>query len=145
LRSSRTRGYGERLVAHHPRRSAIDVFVLASGTFSILSTFVLVYLALRSVRDARGLRLVQHEVTVLMRETKDLAEEVHTLQHEIRSDQRATKTDINATKRTVEQVTEVVESAAGQVADAAVQVAAVESDRRRRLIRRILASQGAVP
>lgn len=129
----------------HPRRSAIDVFVLASGTFSIVSTFVLVYLALRSVRDAQGLRLIQRELAALMRETKELAEEVHALQHEIRSDQRATKTDIDATRRTVEQVTEVVESAAGQVADAAVQVAAVESGRRRRLIRRLLASQAAVP
>jgi len=144
LRPQKTRGYGGRVVAHHPRRSAIDVFVLASGTFSIVSTFVLVYLALRSVRDARGLRTIQRELAIVMRETKELAEDVHILQREIHSEQREARTDIDATRRTVQQVTEVVGNAAEQVADAVVQVAEVESGRRRRLIRRILASQAAV-
>jgi hypothetical protein len=74
----------------------------------MFATFLLVYLALRSVRDARDLRVIQSELTVLMRDTKDLAEERHGLQGEIRTDQRAAK----ETKRTVEQVSEVVEQAA---------------------------------
>jgi uncharacterized protein YoxC len=109
----------------------IDFFVLTSGTFGILATFLLVYLALRSVRDARDLRVIQGELTVLMRETKDLAEELHGLQREIRTDQQAAKHGIDETKRTVEQVTEVVEQAADQVVEAAEQVAEVVVERRR--------------
>jgi len=119
------------VVAWRQEESVIDFFVLTSGTFGILATFLLVYLALRSVRDARDLRVIQGELTVLMRETKDLAEELHGLQCEIRTDQQAAKHGIDETKRTVEQVTEVVEQAADQVVEAAEQVAEVVVERRR--------------
>jgi methyl-accepting chemotaxis protein len=109
----------------------IDFSVLTSGTFGILATFLLVYLALRSVSDARDLRVIQGELTVLMRETKDLAQELHGLQCEIRTDQQSAKHGIDETKRTVEQVTEVVEQAADQVVEAAEQVVEVVVERRR--------------
>jgi methyl-accepting chemotaxis protein len=129
----RRRGVLATVASSPPRREepVIDFFVLTSGTFGILATFLLVYLALRSVRDARDLRVIQGELTVLMRETKDLAEELHGLQCEIRTDQQAAKHDIDETKRTVEQVTEVVEQAADQVVEAAEQVAEVVVERRR--------------
>lgn len=97
----------------------------------MFATFLLVYLALRSVRDARDLRVIQSELTVLMCETKELAEELHGLQGEIRTDQRAAKDGIEETKRTVEQVSEVVEQAADQVTEAAEQVADVATRRSR--------------
>jgi uncharacterized protein with PhoU and TrkA domain len=115
--------------AHAPVESVVDAFVYASGTFSILAAIPLLYLAVRSVRDARHLKLIHSELVVVMRETKELAEELHALQREIRHEQREAKTDIGETRRTVEQVTEVVESAAGQVADAAMQVAEVAEKR----------------
>ncbi|MGH3134688.1 MAG: hypothetical protein ACRDNY_13290 [Gaiellaceae bacterium] len=75
--------------------------------------------------------MIQSELTVLMRDTKELAEELHGLQGEIRTDQRAAKDGIEETKRTVEQVSEVVEPAADQVTEAAEQVADVATGRSR--------------
>lgn len=57
-------------------QSGIDIFVLISGSFSIVATVPLIYLAIRSVRDAREVRRVQFEVA-------DLMEEVHEIQREI--------------------------------------------------------------
>ncbi len=88
---------------------AIDIFVLVSGSFSVLATLPLIYLALGAVRDARHLRLIQYELAGLMRETKELGEEVRELQREIHRDQQAAKSGIEETRRTVEQVTEAVE------------------------------------
>ena len=70
----------------------LEVFVLVSGSFSILATFPLIYLALRSYRDARELRRVQDEVA-------ELVTEVHEIQREIHHDQVQTK-------ETVERVAE---------------------------------------
>ena len=77
--------------------SGIDVFVLISGSFSIVATVPLIYLAARSVRDAREVRRVQLEVAGLM-------EEVHEIQREIHQDQRTAKSEILETKENVERV-----------------------------------------
>jgi len=130
--------YGGHVTPQASRGSVIEAFVLASGTFSVVATFLLVYLALRSVRDASDLRLIQSELASLMRETKELAEELHALQREIQHEQRAAKSDIDETRRTVEQVTEVVEQAAGQVAEVVEHVTEA-TGKHRRGTRRILA------
>jgi hypothetical protein len=79
--------------------SALDIFVLVSGTFSILATLPLIYLALRGYRDGRELRLVQREVATLMTEVREL-------QHEMHHDQRVAASEIVRTKETVERVAE---------------------------------------
>jgi septal ring factor EnvC (AmiA/AmiB activator) len=112
----------------------VDIFVFVSGGFSILAAFPLIYLAVRSLRDARKLRLIQYELAHLMRETKEVGEEVRELQHEIRNEQHATKSGIDETRRTVEQVTEAVE----HVTEAVEQATQREATRRP-VIRRILA------
>ncbi len=93
------------------------------GAFSVLSVFPLVYLALRSVREARELRLIQYELATLMRDAKETGEKVHQLQREIRRDQEAAAKTIEETRRTVEhaaeQVTDAVEQTAGQIAEVA--------------------------
>jgi hypothetical protein len=95
---------------------ALDVYVLVSGTFSVLATFPLVYLAVRSSRDARNLRRIQYELAGLMRETKELGQEVHQLQREIRHEQRTALTELDETKRTVEHVSAAVEHVSETVA-----------------------------
>ena len=82
--------------------SALDIFVLVSGSFSIAATLPLIYLALRGYRDGRELRLVQHEVAALMSEVREL-------QHEIHHDQRAAASEIVRTKETVERVAQAAE------------------------------------
>lgn len=109
--------------------------MLASGTFSILAAIPLLYLAARSVRDAKDLRLIHEELTLVVRETKELAQEVHALQCEIRREQQAAISDIDETLKTVQQVTGVVETAVDQVAEVAVQVSEVAERRRWRLAR----------
>jgi uncharacterized protein YoxC len=121
---------------------SIDIFVLVSGCFSILAAVPLIFLALRSLRDARKLRLIQYELAHLMRETKEMGEEVRGLQHEIRSEQHAAKSEIGETRRTVEQVTEAVgqvSEAVGQVGEAVEQATEEVARQRRPLIKRILA------
>jgi hypothetical protein len=81
------------------RASPLDIFVLVSGTFSILATLPLIYLALRGYRDGRELRLVQREVAALMTEVREL-------QHEMHRDQRVAASEIVRTKETVERVAE---------------------------------------
>jgi len=83
----------------HP---GIDIFVLISGSFSIVATVPLIYLASRSVRDARELKRVQLEVAGLM-------EEVHEIQREIHRDQRTAKSEILETKENVERVVQATE------------------------------------
>ena len=68
----------------------IDVFVVVSGTFGIVSSLPLGYLALRSFREGRELREIQRE----------LAE----IQHEIRKEQAATVGQIQETKEHVRRV-----------------------------------------
>ncbi len=79
--------------------TALDVFVVLSGTFSVAAAFPLLYLALRSVRDARSLRRLQVEVAELM-------VEVHQLQGEIHRDQRRAVSRLEDTQRTLEGVAE---------------------------------------
>ena len=77
--------------------AGLDIFVLISGSFSIVATFPLGYLALGSFRDARELRRIQIEVAELMAEVREL-------QHEIHIDQKDARTELVQTKRTVERV-----------------------------------------
>src|SRR6266536_4895226 len=77
----------------------LDIFVLVSGSFSILATMPLVYLAFHSFREGRELRSIQLELAQLMGEVREI-------QHEIHHDQRRTATDIVQTKETVEKVAE---------------------------------------
>jgi hypothetical protein len=79
--------------------SPLDIFVLVSGSFSILATLPLIYLALRGYRDGRELRVVQREVAALMTEVREL-------QHEMHHDQRVAASEIVRTKETVERVAE---------------------------------------
>jgi septal ring factor EnvC (AmiA/AmiB activator) len=95
--------------------TALNTFVLISGTFSVLSVIPLMYLAVRSVRDAKDLRRIQYELADLITESKEIGEEVQKLQREIQSDQRDAKTDGEHTLRTVEQVSESVEQVSSAV------------------------------
>jgi hypothetical protein len=81
--------------------SPLDVFVVVSGSFSIVATLPLIYLALRGYRDGHELRVVQREVAALMTEVREL--------HEIHHDQRAAADEIVRTKETVERVAEAAE------------------------------------
>jgi hypothetical protein len=82
--------------------SGIDIFVVISGSFSIVASVPLIYLAVSSVRDGRELKRVQLEVA-------DLIEEVHEIQHEIHQDQRTAKSEILETKENVERVVRATE------------------------------------
>jgi hypothetical protein len=75
----------------------VDIFVLISGSFSILATLPLIYLALRSFRDGRELHRVQSEVA-------ELVVEVREIQHEIHHDQRQAASELLSTKEVVERV-----------------------------------------
>lgn len=108
----------------------LDILVLVSGAFSILAVFPLVFLALRSVREARDLRIIQYELASLIRESKEIGQDVQRLQREIRLEQKEAKRGIDETKRTVEQATEAVEQAAEQVTEV---VAEATSKKRRTL------------
>ncbi|HZC31247.1 MAG TPA: hypothetical protein VE261_06975 [Gaiellaceae bacterium] len=66
----------------------LDAFVVLSGAFSIVATVPLLYLALRSFRDARNLRKLQVEVAQLM-------VEVHQAQGEIHLEQRSVSTKLD--------------------------------------------------
>ena|SRR5437763_16090577 len=76
---------------------ALDVFVLVSGSFSILATMPLVYLAFHSYREGRELRRLQLEVAEVLSEVREI-------QHRIHLDQRQTATELVHTKETVEKV-----------------------------------------
>jgi hypothetical protein len=77
--------------------SGLDIFMLVSGTFSIVATLPLVYLALRSFREGHELRRIQLEVAELMTEVREIQQEIHL-------DQREAKTELVETKQTVERV-----------------------------------------
>src|SRR2546423_3130049 len=83
----------------HP---GIDIFVLVSGSFSIVATVPLVYLALRSFRDGRELRRIQLEVAGLIGE-------VHEIQREIHLDQRTATSEILETKESIERVVQATQ------------------------------------
>jgi hypothetical protein len=81
---------------------ALDIFVAVSGSFSILTTLPLIYLAIRSFRDGRELRRVQTEVA-------ELIVEVREIQHEMHHDQLQATSDLAVTKETVERVAQATE------------------------------------
>jgi hypothetical protein len=78
---------------------ALDIFVVVSGTFGVLASLPLIYLALHSYRTGRELHRIQLEVAQLMAE-------VRAIQHEIHHDQQRTATELVQTKETVEKVAE---------------------------------------
>jgi chromosome segregation ATPase len=123
----------------------MHAFLLVGGVVSVLSVGPLVYLALRSVREAHELRLIQYELATLMREAKETGEEVHQLQREIRRDQEAAAQTIEQTRRTVEQaaeqVTDAGEQTAGQIAEAASNTTGSVPQRIRRRDQRGLATK----
>lgn len=80
----------------------LDIFVVVSGSFSILATLPLIYLAVRSFRDGRELRRVQTEVA-------ELIVEVREIQHEMHHDQRRATSDLAVTKQTVERVAQATQ------------------------------------
>lgn len=65
----------------------MDLFILISGTISIVAVVPLFYLAVRSIREARELRRIQHELAILMRDSKAVAQDVRRLQHELLGEQ----------------------------------------------------------
>ena len=77
----------------------LDIFVLVSGSFSIVATIPLVYLAFHSFREGRELRIIQLELARLLGEVREIQGEIH-------HDQRRTATEIVQTKETVEKVAE---------------------------------------
>jgi hypothetical protein len=77
----------------------LDIFVLVSGSFSILATMPLVYLAFHSFREGRELRSIQLELAQLMGEVREIQREIH-------HDQRRTASEVVQTKETVEKVAE---------------------------------------
>jgi hypothetical protein len=96
----------------------MELFILVSGTVSIVAVVPLGYLALRSVLEARELRRIQHELATLMHDSRAVAQDVHRLQHELRSEQDAAKLRIDETKRTVDHVTAIVEETAERLTEA---------------------------
>ena len=95
----------------------MELFVLVSGTISIVAVVPLGYLALRGVLEAREVRSIQQELAALMHDSRAVAQDVHRLQHELRSEQDAAKLRIDETKRTVDHVTAIVEEAAERLSD----------------------------
>ncbi len=102
----------------------MELFVLISGTVSIVAVVPLGYLAVRSVLEARELRRIQHELASLMHDSRAVAQDVHRLQHELRSEQDAAKLRIDETKRTVDHVTAIVEETAERLTEAVTDAAA---------------------
>ncbi|HVC83764.1 MAG TPA: hypothetical protein VNC12_00825 [Solirubrobacteraceae bacterium] len=96
----------------------MELFILVSGTVSIVAVVPLGYLALRSVLEARELRRIQYELATLMHDSRAVAQDVHRLQHELRSEQDAAKLRIDETKRTVDHVTAIVEETAERLTEA---------------------------
>lgn len=95
--------------------SAIDIFVVISGSFSVLTTVPIIVLALWSVREARDLRRIQVELSELMGESRQLAVEIRGLQHGIREEQQEA---FAQARQGVKDVTDAVE----QVGTAVVEV-----------------------
>jgi hypothetical protein len=97
----------------------VNIFELVSGTISMLVIVPLGYIAVQSMRESRDLRRIQEELTVLVRESKEISQDVHRLQRELRTEQDAARVGIDETQRTVEHVTAIVERTAEQVTDVA--------------------------
>ena len=85
----------------------MEIFVLVSGSFSILATLPLISLALQSFREGRELRRIQLEVASLMVENKRIGEEIRDLQQEMHLDQRHARSALVETQQTVERVAQI--------------------------------------
>lgn len=66
----------------------IEIFVVISGSFSVLTTVPIIILAVWSFREARELRRIQAELGGLMGDSRQLAEEMRLLQHAVRQEQQ---------------------------------------------------------
>ena len=65
----------------------MDIFVIVTGSFTVLITVPMIMLAMWSRREAGELRNIQTDLVALMEESRRLAEEMHLLQAEIRKEQ----------------------------------------------------------
>jgi hypothetical protein len=65
----------------------MDVFVIVTGSFTVLVTVPMILLAMWSRREAEELRHIQTDLVTLMEESRRLAEEMHLLQAEFRKEQ----------------------------------------------------------
>ena len=110
----------------------MDLFVLVSGTISIVAVVPLFYLAVRSTLEARELRRIQHELATLMRDSKTVAHDVHRLQHQLLSEQDDAKLRIDETKRTVDHVTAIVEQTAERLTEATIDAPSADAPQRER-------------
>ena len=98
-----------------------DVFTLTMSAISIVAIVPLGYLGLRSVLEARELRRVQHEVAVLVHDSREVAGDVHSLQYELRAAQEAAGQRIDETKQKLDHVSTLVERTAERLPSAVVQ------------------------
>lgn len=64
----------------------MDLFILISGTISIVAIVLLFYLAVRSTLEAHELSRIQHELSILMHDSKTIAQDGHRHQHELLSE-----------------------------------------------------------
>lgn len=103
----------------------MNIFELVSGTISMLVIVPLGYIAVQGMRESRDLRRIQEELTVLVRESKEISQDVQRLQRELRTEQDAARVGIDETQRTVEHVTTIVERTAEQVIDVASDTLAI--------------------
>ena len=108
--------------------SAIDIFVVISGSFSVLTTIPIIVLAVWSVREARELRRIQAELGVLMGESGQLAEEMRLLQHAVRQEQQEAFAQARQGVKDVTEAVEQVGSAVSDVGGAVEQVGSAVSD-----------------
>lgn len=65
----------------------MDIFVIVTGSFTVLITVPMIMLAMWSRREAGELRNIQTDLVALMAESGRLAGEMHLLQAEIRKEQ----------------------------------------------------------
>ena len=91
----------------------MDVFVIVTGSFTVLITVRMILLAMWSRREAEELRHIQTDLVTLMEESRRLAEEMHLLQAEIRKEQHeavaAVEVAVTAATDAVDQVGVAVE------------------------------------
>ena len=96
----------------------MDVFVIVTGSFTVLITVPMILLAMWSRREAEELRHIQTDLVTLMEETRRLAEEMHLLQAEIRKEQHeavaAVEVAVTAATDAVEDVGRLVEGLAAE-------------------------------
>ena len=101
--------------------STLDVFVVITGSFSVLITVPMIMLAVSSRREANELRLIQADLVALMGESRRLGNEIHLLQAEIRTEQHeavaAAEVAVTAATDAVGQVGAAVEDV-GRMVDA---------------------------